>query len=34
MTDSRMKAIGMMLGLGLAAYAQTSTDLRGIYVSD
>ena len=33
MTDSRMKAIAIMLGLNLAIHAQTSTDLRGIYVS-
>jgi Beta-galactosidase len=33
MGDFRMRAIGMMLGLNLAVHAQTSTDLRGIYVS-
>ncbi len=33
MTYFRLKAIGVILGLSLAVHAQTSTDLRGIYVS-
>ena len=33
MRDIRRSAMGTMLLLGFAVHAQTSTDLRGIYVS-
>jgi Beta-galactosidase len=32
-SDARLRAIGIMLGLSLVIHAQTSQDLRGIYVS-
>lgn len=33
MRGFRIQAIGLMPGLSVAVHAQTSTDLRGIYVS-